>query len=141
MDVFTRAIRGWHLSCHLTEGLTKTALQRALSTHIALRFITRIRGCSMHRPAMSASWSRPRFASVWQQRERPTESAYVERPIRTLKEEEVCLQEYEDFADAYNRIGRFLDEVYMYKRIHSSLGYLTPAEFEAEYYHHLTKFG
>ncbi len=41
------------------------------------------------------------------------------------------LTEHEDFADAYAHLGRFLDEVYQRKRIHSALGYLTPTEFEA----------
>jgi len=59
------------------------------------------------------------------------ENAYAERVIRTLKEEEVYLNEYENYEDAYHRIGRFLDDVYMTKRVHSALGYLTPAEFEA----------
>jgi transposase InsO family protein len=36
-------------------------------------------------------------------------------------------------ADAYGEIGRFLDEVYNRKRFHSSLGYLTPAEFEQQW--------
>ena len=53
--------------------------------------------------------------------------------MRTIKEEEVALTEYHDFADAYAQIGRFLDKVYQRKRIHSALGYLTPAEFEAAY--------
>jgi len=46
---------------------------------------------------------------------------------------EVDLSEYLDYHDAYRQIGRFLDDVYMHKRIHSSLGYLTPAEFEAQW--------
>ena len=52
------------------------------------------------------------------------------RLMRTIKEEEVDLSEYEDFGDALRGLGRFLDDVYNRKRIHSSLGYLTPAEFE-----------
>jgi transposase InsO family protein len=56
---------------------------------------------------------------------RPSESAYAERLIRTLKEEEVYLNEYEDYEDVYHRIGHFLDDIYMTKRIHSALGYLT----------------
>jgi transposase InsO family protein len=51
--------------------------------------------------------------------------------IRTIKEEEVDLSDYQDFHDAYQQIGHFLTDVYNRKRIHSSLGYLTPAEFEA----------
>jgi transposase InsO family protein len=55
----------------------------------------------------------------------------AKRIIRTIKEEEVALSDYQDFHDAYQQIGHFLTDVYNRKRIHSSLGYLTPAEFEA----------
>ena len=53
--------------------------------------------------------------------------------MRTIKEEEVDLTEYRDFADARRQLGRFLDAVYNLKRIHSALGYLTPGEFEAQW--------
>ena len=53
--------------------------------------------------------------------------------MRTIKEEEVDLSEYADVADARRQIGRFIDAVYNVKRIHSSLGYLTPQEFEAQW--------
>jgi putative transposase len=60
-------------------------------------------------------------------------SGYAERLMRTIKEEEVELSDYQNYQDAYDQIGRFLDDVYMHKRIHSSLGYLTPAEFESQW--------
>ena len=53
--------------------------------------------------------------------------------MRTIKEEEVDLSEYHDFADAQRQIRRFLDDVYNIKRIHSALGYLTPLEFEQQW--------
>jgi transposase InsO family protein len=62
------------------------------------------------------------------------ENGYAERFMRTIKEEEVELSEYSDFADANQQIGAFIQDVYMTKRIHSSLGYLTPAEFETAYW-------
>ena len=55
----------------------------------------------------------------------PEENGYAERLMRTIKEEEVNLSEYEDFGNALRGLGRFLDDVYNLKRIHSSLGYLT----------------
>ena len=61
------------------------------------------------------------------------QNGFAERLIRTIKEEEVYLSEYESYDDAYCQIGRFLDEVHTHKRIHSSLGYLTPAEFESQW--------
>jgi len=62
----------------------------------------------------------------------PEENGFARRPIRTSKEEEVDLSEYHDYADAYHHIGQFLNEVYLHKRIHSLLGYLTPVEFEGQ---------
>ncbi len=56
------------------------------------------------------------------------QKGYAERLMRTIKEEEIALMEYQDFHYAYSQIGRFLEEVYQHKRIHSALGYLTPAE-------------
>jgi putative transposase len=50
--------------------------------------------------------------------------------MRTVKEEEVELSEYRNFEEAYREIGKFLDEVYTKKRIHSALGYLTPMGFD-----------
>jgi transposase InsO family protein len=60
-----------------------------------------------------------------------TITGYAERWIRTLREKELSLTDYKNFADAYHRIGPFISDVYARKRIHASLGYLTPAEFEA----------
>ncbi|RLA82569.1 MAG: hypothetical protein DRG40_07800 [Deltaproteobacteria bacterium] len=58
------------------------------------------------------------------------ENGYAERFIKTLKEEEVYLHEYEPIHDARAHIERFIEDIYMHKRLHSALGYLTPAEFE-----------
>ena len=63
----------------------------------------------------------------------PRENGYAERLMRTIKEEEVALTEYRDFADAWQQLGRFIEAVYNVKRIHSALGYLTPAEFEQQW--------
>jgi transposase InsO family protein len=43
------------------------------------------------------------------------------------------LNQYETFADAEGQIGRFIDDVYNQKRLHSSLGYLPPVEYESLY--------
>lgn len=136
MDIFTRAIRGWHLGHDLTEGLVRAALEQALTIHPAPRIHHSDQGVQYaahgYVALLEAHGSQISMAAVG----RPSENAYAERLIRTLKEEEVYLNEYEDYEDAYHRIGRFLDDVYMTKRVHSTLSYLTLAEFEA---HHVVQ--
>jgi transposase InsO family protein len=132
MDVFSRSIRGWNLGRSLEQELTLVALRRAMERgtpeihhsdqgvqYAATAYVEALTG-------VGASIS---MAAVGE----PRENGYAERLMRTIKEEEVDLTEYEDFADALRQLGRFLDEVYNRKRIHSSLGYLTPSEFEQQW--------
>lgn len=130
MDIFTRAIRGWELARHLTEDLAKRALERALASrrpemHHSDQGVQY--AASGYVGRLEAAGVRISMAAVGQ----PTQNAYAERLMRTLKEEEVYLHDYQDFADAYQHIRHFLDDVYMNKRVHSALGYVPPAEFEA----------
>jgi putative transposase len=55
---------------------------------------------------------------------------FAESFIKTLKYEEVYLWEYETYGEAHKNIKKFLEVVYNKKRIHSSIGYVTPEEFE-----------
>ena len=62
----------------------------------------------------------------------PYDNAFVESFIRTLKYEEVYLNEYESFSEALENIAHFIEDIYNRKRLHSSLGYHPPIDFEKE---------
>jgi transposase InsO family protein len=133
MDVFTRGIRGWQLSRQLDQELTLTVLRRALEKgqpplHHSDQGIQY--AASAYVDLLKEAQAQISMAEMGQ----PRQNGHVERLIRKIKEEEVELAEYQDFAEAYRQIGRFLEDVYMHKRIHSSLGYLTPAEFESQWW-------
>ncbi len=62
------------------------------------------------------------------------DNAKAESFFKTLKQEEVYLKEYQTFEEASANIGRFIEDVYNTKRLHSSLGYVPPLEFEMAYF-------
>ena len=132
MDVFTRAIRGWHLGRSLDQELTLTALKKALA-HGRPEIHHSDQGVQYAATAYVELLEEMGVAISMAEVGEVTQNGYAERLIRTIKEEEVDLSDYEDYHDAYRQIGRFLEDVYMQKRIHSSLGYLTPAEFERQW--------
>jgi putative transposase len=133
MDVFTRAVRGWQLSRSLDHHLTLKALKRALTSGHCPLIHHSDQGlqyaCQDYIDLLKETHVQISMAAVG----KPEDNGYAERLMRTIKEEEVDLSEYEDFHDAYQRIGHFLEDVYTRKRIHSALDYLTPAEFEANW--------
>jgi len=129
MDVFTRLIRGWHLGRSLDADLTRLALERALAArrpeiHHSDQGVQY--ACGGYVARLRAVDARISMAAVGA----PEENGFAERLMRTIKEEEVDLSDYQDYADALRQLSRFLDDVYNRKRIHSALGYLTPLEFE-----------
>ncbi|NMC58111.1 MAG: transposase, partial [Candidatus Methanofastidiosa archaeon] len=60
------------------------------------------------------------------------DNAFAESFIKTLKVEEVYLNEYETFEDAFRNICNFIENVYNHKRLHSALNYRSPVQFEVE---------
>ena len=133
MDVCTRTIRGWHLAVSLEQDLTLTALLHAFEAGHCPKIHHSDQGvqyaASEYTELLHSQGVRISMADVGE----PTQNGYAERLMRTIKEEEVDLSDYEDYHHAYQQIGQFLDDVYMHKRVHSSLNYLTPAEFEARW--------
>lgn len=109
----------------------KSALDRALSKHAAAKVHHSDHGVQYLSEGYLEKLAHHGIAVSCSAKGKPTQNGICERFIRTLKESEVRLQDYEDLADARGKIRKFLEDVYMTKRLHSSLGYVTPAEFEA----------
>jgi len=133
LDIYTRMIRGWALRRDLSELLIQEALSKALGTghkpnihhsdqgsqYTAGQYCARLRD-------LEAEISMSAKGKAW-------ENAFAESAIGHLKDEEVWTKEYVDFQDAYMNLSYFLDVFYNHERIHSSLNYMTLAEFETQY--------
>jgi putative transposase len=62
-----------------------------------------------------------------------TENAWAESFFKTVKCEEVYVHKYQTFEEAQAHLQTFLEDVYNAKRLHSSLDYVPPDEFEANF--------
>lgn len=136
LDLFSRRCIGWALSRNPDSELTLHALNMA----IKLRGGVNIKGC-IHHSDQGVQYAAKSYVERLEQvgmkpsmgeKGNAYENAHVESFIKTIKIEEVYMNEYETIEDVYCNVKQFIEKVYNKKRLHSSIGYKPPIEFENE---------
>ena len=132
LDLYSRRVVGWAISKRIDTELCLTALQMAFDTR-------QPRGC-IHHSDRGVQYASARYVALLRQhglqismsaKGNPYDNAFMESFYKTLKYEQVHLSNYETYADVIERLPIFIEEVYNRKRLHSSIVYLPPSEFEA----------
>jgi putative transposase len=134
LDAFSRRCIGWALARYLDVRLSLAALQMALHTR------TFTPGQLTHHSDRGVQYACHDYVTVLRQHQitismsrigNPYDNAIAERFMRTLKHEEIYLNDYDTFAEVFSSVQYFIEGVYNSKRLHSALGYLSPMAFEA----------
>jgi putative transposase len=133
IDAFSRRVIGWALDTHLRADLATAALQMAIEVRRPQRD-TLIhhsdRGvqyaCRDYASLLETHGIRPSMSRVGN----PYDNAKAESFMKTLKQEEVDGRDYRNLDEAREAIGNFIENVYNRRRLHSALGYRSPAVFE-----------
>ena len=132
LDLYSRKVIGYHLSRHIDTNLTLSALRMAVKDRNPLP------GC-IHHSDQGVQYASSEYVNELKRygfrismtrKGNPYDNATCESFIKTLKDKEVYLWEYKSIEDAERRISHFVNDVYNEKRLHSSLGYRPPNEFE-----------
>jgi putative transposase len=134
MDAYSRRVVGWELGEDLRAELALGALDRALADRSIEPGIVHHsdRGVQYCSQAYIEKLQAHGFVISMSRAGNPYDNAKAESFMKTLKTEEVYLQQYRGQEEARASIQRFIEEVYNRKRLHSSLGYLSPAAFEGQ---------
>ena len=135
LDAFSRRVIGWTLNHRIDSALCLTALVMALRTRTPAPGLVHHsdRGVQYASDEYVTALTANSITISMSRKGNPYDNAKAESFIKTLKHEEVLINEYADLIEANESIGRFLELVYNQKRLHSSLGYVPPMEFEAEF--------
>ena len=133
LDAYSRKCVGWYLSTSLHTELPLQALEMAIADRQPGPGLVHHsdRGFQYTSHAYRNRLAEIGAQSSMSTKGNPYENAQAESLMKTIKVEEVYLTSYRDFADAQAHLDTFLREVYNAKRLHSSLDYLSPDEFEA----------
>jgi len=132
LDAYSRRCVGYKLSLDIDTALTLAALEMALQDRRPAPGL-------IHHSDRGVQYASATYIQRLQDvgacvsmsgKGNPYDNAKAESFFRTLKHEEVYLCDYQDYPDVLRGIEHFIADVYNAKRLHSSLGYLTPVEFE-----------
>lgn len=132
LDLFSRKAIGYAVSKNIDTDLTLSALQMAIeSRHHPKGIIHHSdRGVQYASNDYVSLLTRNGFRISMARKGNPYDNAVAESFMKTLKTEEVYLWEYRTLADVKCRLPYFIERVYNQKRLHSSLDYKPPDEFE-----------
>jgi transposase InsO family protein len=133
LDVFSRKVVGWELARHLQAKLCRTALERAIADRrppIGLVHHSD-RGVQYASAEYLEVLGRHGMVGSMSRGGNPRDNAFCESFIKTLKKEEIYCRQYADLDDLSLHVAAFIDHYYNRKRMHSSLGYLSPEAFES----------
>jgi transposase InsO family protein len=136
LDAFSRRVVGWALSRHIDAALTLTALRMAIAGRSVAPGLVHHsdRGVQYACDEYIALLNEHHFTISMSRKGNPYDNAMAESFMKTIKTEEVYINEYNTVSEATDNIHSFIEIVYNSQRLHSSLGYLTPCEKEAEYH-------
>jgi transposase InsO family protein len=132
LDLYSRKVVGWAISMSLDAELCLAALDDAIDKrspqpgliHHSDRGVQY--ACERYRSRLNEKG----IVSSMSAKGYCYDNAFMESWFKTLKAEEVYLTEYETREDVLKNIPNFIENVYNKKRLHSSLGYFSPEEFE-----------
>jgi putative transposase len=133
LDAHSRRVIGWSLDDTMAESLTVAALKMALSEREVPPGLVHHsdRGVQYAAGGYTQMLKDNGITISMSRKGNPWDNAACESFMKTLKHEEVNRTEYRNLADARTRIGRFLESLYNDRRMHSSLDYRSPNEFES----------
>ncbi len=137
LDRHSRKCVGWALGKTLEAQLAVDALHKAFTCRQGVDLIGLIhhsdRGVQYASLTYVAELEFHGIHPSMSRKGNPYDNAFAESFNKTIKVEEVYLSEYESFEDAFKNIEKFIEEVYNKKRLHSSIGYMAPDEFEQQF--------
>ena len=134
IDLYSRKIVGWQISKKIDGDLVFDALEMAIKRRSPRRGIIHHsdRGVQYLCDKYIEKLKLHGFHISCSAKGNPYDNAWTESFMKTLKDNEVYMWHYETFLDVIERVPYFIEEIYNKKRVHSSLGYLTPEEFEKQ---------
>lgn len=133
LDAYSRRVIGWALERTIEDDLTLKALRMALALRVTEPGLVHHsdRGSQYASNEYTDLLKESGIAISMSRKGNPWDNAACESFMKTLKYEEVHRNEYRDLNEAHSTIRVFLEKIYNQKRLHSAIGYLPPAEFEA----------